>query len=623
MTSPKTRYLLPLAAFLFPSIIPTVTEVVKSVSDCDQFLLEETPPQVPGILEGGRILNQNRYKPICQTFDNERRFVTLYDTQNKIPVFSAYKYRGGLGGRPRNNWKIEPQLEEDDDKNMVVGDRNKTTYDHQAGDSDYRHNGVFDRGHLFPSSHAFNISDKRSTFTLTNIVPQARKFNQGSWSRMEKCIKCVMDKYCDNNNGVTEGFVVTGAQPSTDNVLKNRINIPSMLWSAFCCYSSNMSTWLASAHWGDNVPPKEKHLQTKTLEELHQELRITGSGFKVFPGTQCPLHSTVTQLYPQINNCNCPPSITPTSTSGPLPTTSGSSQSTSGPLNPTSGPPQSSSGSPTSTSGPLPTTSGPSPSSSNPTSTSVPPQSSSGPLTSTSVHPTSTSGYPTSTSAPLTSTSVPSHSTSGPLNPTSDPPQSTSGPLNPTSVPPQSTSGPPIPTSGPPQSTSGPLTSTSGPTPSSSTSTSTSVPPQSSSGPLTSTSGPPIPTSVPPQSSSGPLTSTSGPLTSTFGPPTSTSGHPTSTSAPLISTSGPPQSTSIPSPSTSGPPQYTAVPSTSTSGPPQYTSGPLTPTSVPLTSTSGSSQFAPLTSTSGPPTSTSVPPQSTSGLLSSTSLPSN
>lgn len=111
MAPTKTRYFSFHAAFLFLSFDAMVAEVVKSVSDCDLFLLEKTPPQVPGILQGGHILNQNRYKPICQTFKNERRFLTLYDIKNKIPVFSAYKYRGdGEGRRPQTWWKIEPQV---------------------------------------------------------------------------------------------------------------------------------------------------------------------------------------------------------------------------------------------------------------------------------------------------------------------------------------------------------------------------------------------------------------------------------------------------------------------------------------------------------------------------------
>uniref|UniRef100_A0A671VEV4 Uncharacterized protein n=1 Tax=Sparus aurata TaxID=8175 RepID=A0A671VEV4_SPAAU len=258
--------LLPFAALLLLSIIPTKAEVVRSMSDCTGFLLEETPPRVPGILEGEIILDQNRYKPICQTFNESRSFMTLYDTTNRNPVFSASKYKGSQGGRPKKkqkNWKIEPQR-----------------YENQAGECDYRNNGQqLSRGHLLPSSYAHTQSDKKSTFTLTNAVPQGEQFNQGSWNRMEQCIKCVMDDYCINNNGQVEGFVVIGAQPG-NNKLNNRVNIPSMLWSAFCCYSRTEQRWLASAHWGQNIPDGDGYLPTKTLEELHNELTTTELGTK-------------------------------------------------------------------------------------------------------------------------------------------------------------------------------------------------------------------------------------------------------------------------------------------------------------------------------------------------------
>ncbi|XP_070711269.1 endonuclease domain-containing 1 protein-like [Pempheris klunzingeri] len=272
MASLRRWYFLSFAAFLPLFIVPTVTEVVDSVSDCDEFLLERTPPQVPGILgPHGDILDQNRYKPICQTFENKKRFVTLYDTKNKIPVFSAYKYRGEqVKGRPRTKWKIEPQLEKRNTNNM-----RDDIFRNQATNNDYAtSDNAYNRGHLFPTCHAFDKSEKISTFTLTNIVPQAVSFNSGSWQKMEQCTKCVLQKYCINNNGVVEGFVVTGATPSVSNTLNDRINIPSILWSAFCCYNANMDKWLASAHWGDNnaEESKSKYLHTKTLAELHQEL---------------------------------------------------------------------------------------------------------------------------------------------------------------------------------------------------------------------------------------------------------------------------------------------------------------------------------------------------------------
>uniref|UniRef100_A0A4W6C7Y5 Endonuclease n=1 Tax=Lates calcarifer TaxID=8187 RepID=A0A4W6C7Y5_LATCA len=237
MTLLKIQSLLPLAALLLLiSVTPTVAKVVTSVSQCAEFFLQQTPPYIPEILKNGNILDQNRYKPICQTLNDTRTFVTLYDTTNKIPVFSAYKYRGNQKRkRPANIWKIEPQTDE------LIG--NFGSFSNQsAGNTDYKNQG-FDRGHLLPSSYGFSENDKESTFTLTNVVPQEGTFNKGSWNYMEQCVRCVLDKYCINNNDITEGFVVIGAKPSDNDILNNRINIPSMLWSAFCCYSREKG-WL-------------------------------------------------------------------------------------------------------------------------------------------------------------------------------------------------------------------------------------------------------------------------------------------------------------------------------------------------------------------------------------------
>ncbi|XP_028461949.1 mucin-5AC-like [Perca flavescens] len=422
--------LLPLAALLLLlTIVPTVTEVVKSMSDCPGFLLDESPPNVPGILEGGNILDQNRYKPICQTFNNSRSFVTLYDTKNRIPVFSAYKYTGSKGKRPKDIWKIEPQLEDITDIKKMRTSNDQRTYNNQAGNADYT-NQSFDRGHLFPSSYALTENDKKSTFTLTNIVPQQSTFNQGSWKQMESCIKCVLDKYCFNNNVVKEGFLVTGAQPGQNN-MNNRVNIPSMLWSAFCCYSQSKG-WLASAHWGDNIPETGvTYMQTKTLADLQNQLGTLTS--VVFPGTQCPLHTTITHLYPNLNTCcKCPPTIS---------TTSASPSSTYVPLSTTSSPLSTTSVSLSTTSASLSTTSVPTSTTSAPRSTTSAPRSTtSAPLSTTSAPRSTTSAPLSTTSAPLSTTSAPLTTTSAPLTTTSAPRSTTSAPLSTTSAPRSTTS---------------------------------------------------------------------------------------------------------------------------------------------------------------------------------------
>ncbi|XP_029025091.1 endonuclease domain-containing 1 protein-like [Betta splendens] len=289
MASLKTWCLLPLSVLILQFITPTETEVVATVSKCNDFFFENVPPQIKSIMPNGKIMNRVRFKVICQTYENEKRFVTVYDITNKIPVFSAYKYKGpkegAKEGRPKGEWKIEPQLEHSK-KGPNMEDSEKDEYTNQASDKDYKKYKNFNRGHLFPSSYASDENDKESTFTLTNIVPQSITFNSGSWGEMEKCVKKkILDKSCLNK----EAFVVTGAIPSNNKT--GKINIPSVLWSAFCCYSAKHKSFVAGAHWGDNIaedPRQSKRLETKTLEALEKQFHID-----VFPGKECPRKETV------------------------------------------------------------------------------------------------------------------------------------------------------------------------------------------------------------------------------------------------------------------------------------------------------------------------------------------
>uniref|UniRef100_A0A3P9LG60 Uncharacterized protein n=1 Tax=Oryzias latipes TaxID=8090 RepID=A0A3P9LG60_ORYLA len=324
---PRTAFLLLLLLFFFSSFGPTQTEVARSISDCADFLLNQSPPQIPNILKDGKILDQNRYKPICQTYRNTRTFLTLYDTKERIPVFSAIRVgQDQKAGKRPKKWMIEPQLEDESagenmkrdkntkrNKNMEI-DKEEVPYKSQASNLDYESSTPYNRGHLYPSSYASNKTIKTSTFTLTNIVPQVKSFNGVSWGKMETCVKCFMEKFCKNSNGVTEGYVVTGAQPGTEK-LKNRVNIPSRMWSAFCCYSDDQKAWLASAHWGENVADKsqDEYLQTKSLNDLYKDLKdlykdLKVPTFNIFPGTKCPPDMDVSKLYPELNkSCKCPP----------------------------------------------------------------------------------------------------------------------------------------------------------------------------------------------------------------------------------------------------------------------------------------------------------------------------
>ncbi|XP_073677587.1 endonuclease domain-containing 1 protein-like [Garra rufa] len=217
----------------FPFIMP---EVVDSFNTCNGFFLNGQPPVIPGILKNSVSQDNNRYKLICQKYKNAYRFATLYDTVNKIPVFSAYKYTGkGVFKRPKVEWMIESQ----------------------AISKDYRNNNVnVSRGHLFPCSHAADVCSAKSTFTLTNTVPQKKSFNEGSWSQMEDETKNIMNN-CKNEMNKVSVHVLTGAIPGKDK-LNRKVNIPSHMWMAFCCYKSIENKWVSKAYWAPNIEEENK-----------------------------------------------------------------------------------------------------------------------------------------------------------------------------------------------------------------------------------------------------------------------------------------------------------------------------------------------------------------------------
>ncbi|XP_059366155.1 endonuclease domain-containing 1 protein-like [Carassius carassius] len=242
------------------------SEVVQNFNTCSEFFFKEQAPVIPGILDPNS--EHARYKKICQKYNftgagSGYRYATLYDTESRIPVFSAYKYTGnGDFRRPRIRWMIEPQLDP-----RVVG--MAVPYNNQAINEDYTNNSYgVNCGHLFPSCHAANEFTAKSTFTLTNIVPQNIEFNAGGWNRIENETRDSMSTHCFDNNDNVLAHVLTGALPGV-NKLNDRVNIPSYMWTAFCCYNSRTSLWVSQAYWAPNR--QENHnepISKKTLQEL-------------------------------------------------------------------------------------------------------------------------------------------------------------------------------------------------------------------------------------------------------------------------------------------------------------------------------------------------------------------
>uniref|UniRef100_A0A8C9V2T0 Si:ch211-133n4.10 n=1 Tax=Scleropages formosus TaxID=113540 RepID=A0A8C9V2T0_SCLFO len=240
------------------SQLPAPAQVVDKFDTCKDFFVSAFFPKIPGILEDGTIKNQNRYKAICQYYNGKYRFATLYDTDNKIPVFSAYKFTG-----TENTDEIRTKI-----------------YPNQATDEDYKDSSGFDRGHLLPRQYATDESTAESTCTLTNIVPQKKNFNQGSWSKMEEHVVKIMMTDCKDS----QAYVLIGAVPG-EGKLKNRVIIPKMMWTAFCCETKS-GKWLSGAYWGYNTDEQANiQLEQKSVNEL-QLTEDFSTGIQIFP-EQC------------------------------------------------------------------------------------------------------------------------------------------------------------------------------------------------------------------------------------------------------------------------------------------------------------------------------------------------
>uniref|UniRef100_A0A670ZL30 Endonuclease domain-containing 1 protein-like n=1 Tax=Pseudonaja textilis TaxID=8673 RepID=A0A670ZL30_PSETE len=227
-------------------LLPAMGEVVMNFKACSQFFLDGKPPAL-------KPMNPAR---ICQFYRGKYRFATMYDRNGHIPLFSAYKYQPGGMGR-RKDWKIEPQVKglalpkERSRKSMELEKTCKIDREllknSQAVSEDYKQAVLYDRGHLLPVLHQPDWDSKAATFTLTNIVPQFHKLNQGKWAEYESNMK----KY---TIGCRDTYVLVGVVLGSHFLTSHRVNIPSHIWAAACCVSQDnrKRSWAVIARNNEN-----------------------------------------------------------------------------------------------------------------------------------------------------------------------------------------------------------------------------------------------------------------------------------------------------------------------------------------------------------------------------------
>lgn len=152
--------------------------------------------------------------------------------------------------------------------------------DHQALNSDYANSKYYEKGHLYPVYLTNTQICADATFTLTNAAPQDKTLNRSKWKQLENKLTKLLKEQCLPN----KAYMVTGVVPSVNpaELLKNRVNVPSHFWTAYCCLDNNKKPITARGYL---VPNSNQEPRDYAVNNLDQELsRLYGTDFKVFGG---------------------------------------------------------------------------------------------------------------------------------------------------------------------------------------------------------------------------------------------------------------------------------------------------------------------------------------------------
>ncbi|QWE04846.1 DNA/RNA non-specific endonuclease [Polynucleobacter sp. JS-JIR-II-50] len=193
--------------------------------------------------------SQQMGRDLC--FDS---FAIYYSPQDKKPIYTVERLNREQLSTPHpkrsNQFYEEARL----------------PFSERALLSDYRGSG-FDRGHNAPAGDMSNERSMAQSFSLANMMPQARQNNQGLWA---KNVEEPTRAYVKRSAG--DIYVYTGSIGSSGSIGRSRVTIPSHLYKLI--YDSNKNT--AWAYWIENTneaamtpPISYQELVQKTGIDFH------------------------------------------------------------------------------------------------------------------------------------------------------------------------------------------------------------------------------------------------------------------------------------------------------------------------------------------------------------------
>lgn len=157
------------------------------------------------------IPDQNQAQDSARHVVVKDQYVLSYNSDRKVPNWVSWELNSlYFGGATRSDgWRT--------DKDLPPGTE-------QASDRDYTNSG-WDRGHMCAAAdRSRSVSDNKSTFVLSNAMPQAHNVNTGPWQALERYLQ-------DEALYGKEIFVISGGIFGPhDLVIGDNVHVPSATW---------------------------------------------------------------------------------------------------------------------------------------------------------------------------------------------------------------------------------------------------------------------------------------------------------------------------------------------------------------------------------------------------------
>lgn len=247
-----------LCALAFPH--PLQARVLRGDEDgfaeCNVFFKEQSPPE--GFVDAAAVR-------ICQKYNGEPRFATLYSTEHKTPLYSAFKYTEAAPGKDEG-WLVEPQLDDPEsgaEEMMDEAEAKESIAELGSHQSVYEDYTSSDYQPVSLNPDFLNEGDfQRAAHTLTNVVPVTPNFRKGWSTEVERIVKEALVPQCESRENL---YLIAGAVPS-DQTMTSNVAIPEFLWLAACCNADE--AW-SMGFIQKNIDP---HPESLTVEELKKQL---------------------------------------------------------------------------------------------------------------------------------------------------------------------------------------------------------------------------------------------------------------------------------------------------------------------------------------------------------------